>query len=85
MTVDELRAALDGLPGDMPVVMASDAEGNSHSPLSDATITMYMADSAWSGDVYMTPEERTSKGAAAEDYLAAPDDAVRALLLEPVN
>lgn len=89
MTVDELRAALVGLPGDMLVVMASDAEGNSHSPLSNAVVVMYVADSTWSGDTYMTPEELATKTAEPDsgwtDEDMAPDGAVRALLMEPVN
>lgn len=89
MTVTELRAVLADLPDDMPVVMASDAEGNSFSPLEDADQAMYVADSTWSGDVYNTPEDLAEKMArpnsewTEED--AAPDDAVRVLLLGPVN
>jgi hypothetical protein len=89
MTVAQLRAQLADLPDDMPVVMAADAEGNSHSPLECAEQAMYVAETTWSGDVYCTNEELAQKMAepnspwTADD--AAPDDAVRVLLLGPVN
>lgn len=90
LTVAELRQVLDGLPDDQLVVMASDAEGNSHSPLADAEEAMYVAASTWSGDVYNTPEELAVKAAQPgsgwdAEADAAPDDAVRVLLLGPVN
>lgn len=90
MTVKELRDLLQDLPDDMLVVMASDAEGNGHSPLADAAVAMYVANSTWSGDVYLTPEELAAEVAKpgsrfdAEDD-AAPEEAVRVLLLGPVN
>lgn len=89
MTVSDLRAALAHLPDDMPVVMASDAEGNDHSPLDDAAQAMYMAENAWSGEVYVTPEDLVTltsnpeSGWSEDD--AAPDGAVRVLLLGPVH
>lgn len=89
MTVAGLRAALADLPDDMPVVLAKDAEGNGYSPLSDADEAMYLADSTWSGEVYLTDKQLQDKvargvgGWGPED--AAPDGAVRALVLGPVN
>lgn len=86
MTVARVREALTELSDDMIVVLASDAEGNSHSPLSCIDQAMYLPDSTYSGDVYATPEELTEPG---NDYDpeedAAPQDAVRCLLLGPVN
>ncbi len=84
MTVKDLREALADLPDDMLVVMAKDAEGNGYSPLAEATETMYAAETTWSGDAYLTPEQRANDPQAGE-YDEAPDEAVRAVLLGPVN
>lgn len=75
-------------PRDRLIVMASDAEGNNHSPLADAEVVMYAADSTWSGEVYPTPEDLAAlidmnRGWSEED--AAPDDAVRVVVLGPTN
>ena len=55
MTVDELIAELKQLPPDAQVILQSDAEGNSYSPLyavdGDA---IYVPDSEWHGRVYDT-------------------------------
>lgn len=90
ITVGRLRAALDGLPDDMPVVVAKDEEGNDHSPLAEVDQAMYAAHNTWSGDVYPTPEQLAvlvdqpgSTWDPADD--APPADAVRVLLLIPVN
>lgn len=80
MNAGELRAALDGVPDGVLVVMAKDAEGNGYSPLAGvdtAETTLYEADSTWSGEVLDT----TDPDIEAHDY----PDAVRAVVLEPVN
>lgn len=47
-----LRAALDGLPDDMLVVLAKDSEGNRYSPLADAELgRSYQPDTTWSGEL----------------------------------
>jgi hypothetical protein len=52
MTVQELRDALEGLDGDVLVVMSKDGEGNGYSPLSDVEAdARYAPDSTWSGEV----------------------------------
>lgn len=86
MTIDELRKHLDDLdlPGDTPVVLAKDAEGNGFSPLVEAEVAMYAAESTWSGDRYMPEEERLAED-DPDDYAEAPDDAVRAVFLWPTN
>jgi hypothetical protein len=84
MTVADLQAALALLPSDTPVVLAEDAEGNRFSPLSEAQSAMYAADNAFSGEHYMTDEQRAATG-EPDEYGAAPDDAVAALFLWPVN
>lgn len=87
MTIAELRAALaklDHLPDDTIVVLAKDAEGNSYSPLVDTDHAMYLADTTWSGGRYMTEEQRLAE-ANPDDWTQAPDDAVPAVFLWPVN
>lgn len=83
-TVGELVDYLMTQPRDRRVVLAKDAEGNGYSPLADAGEAMYAADSTWSGEVYLTPEELAAKS-RPDDWDEAPDDAVRVVVLGPVN
>jgi hypothetical protein len=84
MTVADLQAALATLPSNTLVVLAKDGEGNGFSPLTEAQNALYAADSTWSGEHYMTDEQRHATGEPAE-YSQAPDDAVPALFLWPTN
>jgi hypothetical protein len=86
MTIDELRKRLDDLnmPGDTPVILSKDAEGNGFSPLVEAEVAMYAADSTWSGERYMTEEDRQATG-EPDEYAESPEDAVRAVFLWPTN
>ena len=70
--------------------LRKDGEGNGHSPLADAWEAMYVAESTWSGETYITPEDLAEQmaglnpsGWSEED--AAPDDAERVVVLGPVN
>lgn len=90
IVVSGLMDFLATQPPDRLVVMAKDAEGNGYSPLEDVREGMYLAESAWSGDMYVTPEQlaenirdRFEQGWTDED--AAPDAAVRVVVLGPVN
>lgn len=49
MTVKELIKKLKSMPQDAEVVMSSDAEGNSHSPVDEAYDGWYAAEATWSG------------------------------------
>jgi hypothetical protein len=86
VTIDELRKQLDALevPGGTLVILAKDAEGNDFSPACEAEVSMYAADTTWSGDRYMTEEDRQATG-EPDEYAAAPDEAVRAVFLWPTN
>lgn len=87
MTLDDLRAELaklDHLPGDTIVVMAEDGEGNGFSPLADIDTAMYDPDTTWSGDRYMTDEDRAATG-QPDEYSEAPESAVPAVFLWPTN
>lgn len=86
MTLDELRAALDALkvPGDTLVVLAKDGEGNGFSPAVEADHAMYLADTTWSGERYLTDEARLAE-TDTDDWSEAPDDAVHAVFLWPTN
>lgn len=88
MTVKDLRTMLDGLPDDMPVVLSKDAEGNGHSPLAVGGEAMYDAETTWFGEISPTPEDLAAyiaEGTGHTEEDAAPETAVRVLLLEPVN
>ena len=86
MTLAELRAQLDALnlPDDTIVILAKDAEGNGHSPLVEAEHAMYLADSTYSGQRYLTAQQRAAE-ADPDDHSEAPDDAVPAVFLWPTN
>jgi hypothetical protein len=87
MTIGELRKeleALSELPDSTVVVLAKDAEGNGHSPLEDIVVGMYAAESTWSGEFFMREAERLALQ-DPDDYDEAPDDAVEAIFLWPVN
>lgn len=86
MTLDELRAQLAALnlPDDTIVILAKDGEGNSHSPLVEAEHAMYLADTTWSGERYLTEQQRLAE-TDPDEYSAAPDDAVPAVFLWPTN
>jgi hypothetical protein len=53
MTVKELRDALEGLDGDIPVILQKDAEGNGYSPLEGTEEGYYVATNTWSGEVFV--------------------------------
>ncbi len=84
MIVSELIAELQKHDGNRIVVMASDGEGNTYSPLCSLGTCAYQAETTWSGEVgleALTPEDE-SAGYDEDDVL---DDGVAALCLTPVN
>jgi hypothetical protein len=86
-TVGELREKLKQFPDDTPVIMSSDAEGNSYSPLAGVHAAHYEADSTWSGEIKDTKED-WEQGAfefGDEAYASYLGDAVPVVLLGPVN
>ena len=93
MTLDDLRKALASfarLPGSTPVILQKDAEGNGYSPLAGGEEAMYLPLSDWSGEVHLTPEGLAEKLAESnslydEEDDAPPEEAVRAIVLYPVN
>lgn len=86
MKVKELIELLKEQDGEREVVMSTDGEGNSYSPLSDISTAGYRADSTWSGEI--GPEEWTDKmeedGYDEEDVYNGEGD-VPALVLWPIN
>ena len=92
MTLEELRktlASLDHLPGSTPVILQKDAEGNGYSPLAGGEEAMYLPLSDWSGEVHHTPEEFAvlleDPDSGYDEDDAPPEEAVRAVVLYPVN
>jgi len=84
LTVADLQAALALLPSDMLVVLAKDGEGNGFSPLAATESALYLAENTWSGEFYMTEDDRQGQE-DPDEYSEAPADAVPALFLWPVN
>jgi hypothetical protein len=86
MTLAELREALAALdlPDDTLVVLAKDAEGNGHSPLVEAKHAMYLADTTWSGERYLTEAQRLAE-TDPDEWSEAPTAAVPAVFLWPTN
>ncbi|MFF1709273.1 hypothetical protein [Streptomyces sp. NPDC058268] len=87
MTLAELRTqlrTLEHLPESTLVVLAKDAEGNGFSPLCEAEPGMYLADTTYSGEHYLTEEQRQAED-EPDEYSQAPDGAVPAVFLWPTN
>lgn len=87
MTLDDLRdrlRTLDHLPGTTLIVMAEDAEGNDFSPLADAEPGMYLAANSFSGEHFLTEEQRQTTS-EPDEYSKAPTGSVLALFLWPTN
>jgi hypothetical protein len=87
MTLAELRrqlGELGHLPDETLVVLAKDAEGNHFSPFYEVDRGMYLAETTWSGERYMTEEQRQAQQ-RPDDWYPAPEGAVSAVFLWPVN
>jgi hypothetical protein len=88
---DTMVRLINNGQGDDLVVMSKDSEGNCFSPLAQVdTSHAYGADSTWSGDIKMRPEELTEqarKDGYTEADVADMDsgDWVPAILLWPTN
>jgi hypothetical protein len=68
---------LAGVAPSTPVVLQKDAEGNGYSPLADASLDLYVAQTPWYGDrLEIDPEDPEDDDES---------DAVKALFLQPVN
>lgn len=86
MTLAELRqqlATFDHLPGDTPVVLATDAEGNGFSLLKVIDDALYEAHSPFNGDWYATDQMRAQN--PENEWDQAPSHAVPAIFLWPTN
>lgn len=85
MKVKELIEMLQSENQEAIVVMSSDGEGNSFSPVADfGDVDMYKADSTWSGEVgysKLTPKMK-KEGYSEEDLLT---DGEPAVVIYPVN
>lgn len=84
MKVRDLIAALRQCDEDSIVVMASDSEGNSYSPLAGVSTAKYRAETTWSGEVglaELTDADR-EQGYSEEDVI---EDGEFAVVLEPTN
>lgn len=87
VTLGELRQKLaeyDHLPEHTVVALAKDGEGDEFSPLDDVDEGRYLAETRWSGEHYMTEEQRQALD-DPDDHEKAPEDAVPAVFLWPAN
>ena len=78
MTVGELQQLLADFDPAAEVVLATDAEGNTFSPLSDVSLGYYLEDSSYSGDF-------VSNENVDEDEDINVDNAPIAVALWPTN
>lgn len=78
MTVKELRELLEQYDDDTIVIIASDGEGNSYSPLDCIAEGHYIPENGWNGDFVELEESE-------EDEDINLDDAEPAILLWPTN
>ena len=62
MNIKELKKILSEYPDDFEVIMSSDGEGNSFSPLADFGIGMYIPDTTYSGEIWMGDEIKEEDG-----------------------
>lgn len=87
-TVGELMDYLTTQPRNRQIVLQKDAEGNGYSPLAEASVGLYVADSTYSGEVHPTPEDVTqwvADGLGQEGDWYVPEEAERVVVLGPVN
>lgn len=84
MKVKELIKLLQKENPERIVVMASDAEGNSYSPLDGISTAAYKAETTWSGEVGLEKlsEEDRAAGYTEEDVLEGGKPCV---ILHPTN
>ena len=86
MKVKELKEMLVGMDDDRVVVISSDGEGNSYSPLDGLDDSCnYIPDSTWSGETRITKltKELEKQGYGEED--CANGEGKPAIILFPVN
>ena len=83
MKIKELIKLLEKEDPDRIVIMASDAEGNSYSPLSSVWTAAYKAENTWSGEVGLEilTEEDIKRGYSEEDVLKGK----KAIVFSPTN
>lgn len=91
MTVKKLRAELKKFEQDAIIVLSSDGEGNSYSPMPEEgffSLGTYSADNTWSGEFHSdTKEEHCDEGweSDEEDDDEEETGGVRAVVLWPTN
>lgn len=87
LTIGDLKELIKDLPDTMQVIMSSDGEGNSFSPLDSHAVGKYTPESTWQGEWWQDPTGEP--GFNPEDWdeedLTAPEDGVDAICFWPVN
>lgn len=84
MTVAGLIELLKTQDPNRLVILSSDGDGNSYSPLDGCSTVAYRADTTWSGETGLETltKEDIARGFTEEDLI---EDGVPALILHPIN
>ena len=91
MKVRDLIDLLSTLDQEAEVILSSDAEGNSYSPLASYDTGVYAPNSTWSGDFYSTndvvdeDEDADDEDDEDDEDCGPPDNAIPAVVLWPTN
>ena len=86
MKLSDFRQHLAELDGDLEVIIARDAEGNSYSPLASCEVAVYRPDTTWRGETY--PAEITDEmrfEGWTDDALCHGGDCWPAVVFWPAN
>jgi hypothetical protein len=84
--VNELKALIKDFPDEMVIVMSSDGEGNSFSPLSDFSTGTYVPTTTWFGDFHSKPSPKDDlEDIEYYEAMTSDPNAAPALVFWPVN
>jgi hypothetical protein len=84
LTVKKLREFLKNFDDDTILVLSSDGEGNSYSPIPEKdffSVGTYLAENTWRGEFY----DENSEDEDDEEEYDEEDEGVRCIVLWPTN
>lgn len=85
MKVVDLIAFLNTVDPDNEIVLSSDSEGNNFSPLADASIGIYEADTSCSGYIFDVSWTAEDAGLEQDQWQDILDSNKRSVVLWPTN
>lgn len=84
--IDNLETLRETYGDELVIVMSSDAEGNSFSPLSTLRNYIYVPETTWSGEIHLVElTDPLRKQGFTEEDLYDGEDGQHAVVLWPVN